>query len=228
MEYSDKLFEKAANWWFDRFIGPQLKDNGDRSNAGFVTGAMWGQVADKHPVYEEDRAKFVNVFTVYSRQTLAQEGVDRVNFSSDYGPNSHLKEVMRKVGIDSSRAPWKTDMHIGDTFEGYGCEISAGYGAPWTLLWGPDGEVVTERIMVQYTYVVDSWTSATGTEFPAKSEIKTREFYHEDKVEEFFRSALRSQELYGKETFGFLNSSYEKVETQWQEVLVEGEWVRKS
>lgn len=225
MEYSDKLFENCANWWFDTFIGSQIKDNGDRGPNGFLAGGLAGMLADNFPVYERDRPAFVKAFVKEVKPRLVNNR--NVWFDCDYGPNRALCAAMENAGIHPSRAPWKTRMRIGEGHSGYGCELAAGYGAPYKLVWDQNGEVPKERVVVEYLCVVDESTGSSGKVYPREEIVYLEKFYHQNKVEQFLADIADSKKRYEDPEQQYA-TYYNEILRQWTEVLKDGEWTVKS
>lgn len=132
--------EAAAEWWAEQLLGPTTFDNGDRSISGLFTTMLQEQIAEKHPVVNEQAEKFKTALVDDLNETGYRQhetGKLWVSLSVDYHPDRELRMAAEMAGISTSRFPIKTSMSITDDFVAAGL----GYRAPYKLIWSrPDWE----------------------------------------------------------------------------------------
>lgn len=220
-DLTDKVLANCANWWFDIFIGKdQFKDNGAKEFSSVMAGSLAGMVAEDHPVNEDQRQPFIDAFAGVCHDWLEKyEKTSIIRFGCDYNPDFNLGEAMEKAGVDPSRAPWKTNMSIGNLYQGPGVSISSGYAASHEHMWDLAGEEPAKRWVIKYTsihpeYEVNDYKHE-HTEFECQSE-----YYGKDEFDDF---VLCSQKTPG--SFNGIPDAYNRITSNWTEEKIDGEWV---
>lgn len=116
--------QAAAKWWADTIAGPPKFDNGDRSDAGFMSMGLASLLADKQPKPTEAQlASFQRELAEYIETSL-QSG-RMFDLFCDYGPGRDLAEIGLRNGISDALFPWKTCMWV---YRGH-VSVRHGYGA---------------------------------------------------------------------------------------------------
>lgn len=124
--------EALARWWAVKIGRPIWHDNGDKSEHGFMAGALMGIVASKDP--DPDAASydaFVIRLAGRIRESMSIGSRPWASIGTDYAPDRELGDSATEAGIPLSRFPWKTNTwatpdHV---------TVSDGYQGRQVLVW---------------------------------------------------------------------------------------------
>jgi len=223
-DLSDKVLNNCADWWFERFMGPQIKDNGSVGHMpSMLSGFLSAKIAEKYPITEAHREPFREGLAKAIRGRLDKyPNTASVMVSCDYHPDWVLRDAMALANIDESRAPWKTNMKIGNLYQGSGVSIGAGYGADWVFAWNLEGEVPTVRKVYKYTAVYPAWERRDGRKFEhVEHDSLLFLAYDEDVGVHFVKECEKEPGM-----FNGIPDSYNRLEESYTERLINGEWIR--
>lgn len=131
--------EAAAKWWAEQIGAPSFRNTNQSDSpsdqlTGFFAGVMAADIAEKHPVTDEQETNFVRLLAAKIEDRLRSNEKYGVYLSVDYGPCAELAEVAELAGVSKSRFPWKTTMDVQHDH----VVASLGYGAPLCLIWAAD------------------------------------------------------------------------------------------
>ena len=105
----------AAEWWAEQVGSPVFRavsassPREDHETAGFA-GMMQTVLSSRHPVSDDQGAKFVTALAPVIDARLAERSDWGVTLGVDYGPDLELAKAAEVAGIHLSRFPWKTMM----------------------------------------------------------------------------------------------------------------------
>jgi hypothetical protein len=118
----------AAKWWADKLRSPAMLDNGDNSEAGFMTNVLATivQQSEREDVTESKISKFEEELT----KLITKMDKGYVYIGVDYDPCVVLSDAAQKADLKlgMTTLPWKTNMNIDPNGT---IEVSEGYGGEW-------------------------------------------------------------------------------------------------
>ena len=115
----------AIDWWANAILAPKL-DMGEELPAFLSIMA-----ANTIKRYSEEE---IRIFKVTLAEAIIEElKIHRICvLNVDYGPCDFFANAGEKIGVNGMMGwPWKTSMNVSEEQ----VTISAGYGAPWNVLW---------------------------------------------------------------------------------------------
>ena len=109
----------AVEWWGNVICNPK-HDNGDKSEQGVMATMLATMATTK--ITDEQKQIFGKELILLLEMESQFNGLH-----CDYGPDIILRKAMEKAEINSTNAPWKTNMNFQDgqvtVRYGYGAEL---------------------------------------------------------------------------------------------------------
>ena len=135
---NEVIVDRAVELW-KRVLSSPTFDNGGGNIESLFAGALASKLAESSKATPEKLEEFGKHLKYFLMNELSFEEIEgkpekenshkfiHNSLSVDYNPDSLLASAATRAGLSLNIFPWKTSMHLYDTYLGFG----VGYCAPW-------------------------------------------------------------------------------------------------